>query len=106
MLSIEIIRKAITKATENGWNNALLWHVRGSDGSFLTTQAGSLDRAKSIARQHKDSSIEPEIDSRYPWEAMVYNHNFAKAFWGEKWQSHLQAMVLAEDPIKYLEKCL
>lgn len=51
---------------------------------------------------------------------LIFNHNFAKALWGEKeeiksakgevlfrpyatgWQYHLQQMVIAEDPIKYL----
>jgi len=55
--------------------------------------------------------------------AMIFSHDFAKAFWGEKeinttyqyvgnwqdvflpaWQYHLQLMVLEKDPIKYLEK--
>lgn len=50
---------------------------------------------------------------------LVYNHDFAKALWGEEehtlhfpegeihrqspvWQYHLQQMVIAADPIQYL----
>ena len=62
-----------------------------------------------------------------PVEEIIFSHSFAKAFWGEektgvgfttkggyttpnewqlKWQFHLQAMVLKEEPIKYLEQFL
>ena len=54
----------------------------------------------------------------------MFRHDFAKAFWGEKWdyfdgydkggvlfaerlwQHHLQIMVLEKEPLKYLEKYL
>jgi len=44
--------------------------------------------------------------------AIVFSHDFAKAFWklddtnyGQgSWDEHLQQMVLEKDPIKYLEK--
>lgn len=52
-----------------------------------------------------------------------FNHDFAKAFWGEEiesfsikgkggdvlriaWRHHLQAMVISPDPLKYIEKYL
>ena len=58
--------------------------------------------------------------------AYIFSHDFAKAFWGEHpedvpgyvpdgeqpddylppWQVHLQQMVLAEDPLQYLERFL
>ena len=54
----------------------------------------------------------------YAW--IIFDHQFAKAFWGEKqvrnngllistqpaWQYHLQQLVLCEEPLKYLEKFL
>jgi hypothetical protein len=41
---------------------------------------------------------------------VIFSHNFAKALWGEQrvnsleggWRWHLQNMVIADDPIKYL----
>ena len=53
--------------------------------------------------------------------AIIFTNDFAKAFWGESyyitpdefednkgiaWQYHLQQMVIAEEPLKYLEKFL
>ena len=66
------------------------------------------------------------------WQQIIFGHNFAKFFFGEKpqkvyggiwntyskkpttvqlhevpvWQYHLQQMVISEEPIKYLEKYL
>ena len=39
-------------------------------------------------------------------EAFIFSHEFAKAFWGEQWQYHLQQQVLADDPVIYLKKGL
>jgi hypothetical protein len=65
-------------------------------------------------------------DIRHIYE-IIFSHDFAKAFWGEKaeeaqimkysdfscnergiprWKYHLQQMVLEEEPLKYLEKFL
>lgn len=55
--------------------------------------------------------------------SIIYNHDFAKSFWGEEetspfakfnsdkqyapaWMCHLQQMVLEKSPLKYLEKHL
>jgi len=58
--------------------------------------------------------------------AIIFSHDFAKAFWGEKdyrtetvgeldarrnhnklcWEYHLQKMVLTKEPLRYLEKFL
>ena len=58
------------------------------------------------------------------YQVLIFNHDFAKAFWGEKydyyglydddgvrigelvWKFHLQEMVLMEEPLKYLERFL
>jgi len=69
--------------------------------------------------------FEPHLEGYYDY---IFNHEFAKAFWGEeqidfingvyccidpscvasgiKWQYHLQEMVLEKDPILYLEQFL
>lgn len=41
------------------------------------------------------------------YQGIVFSHQFAKAFWGEKdneWQHHLQQMVIKAEPIKYLKQ--
>lgn len=67
----------------------------------------------------KGSVVLPDI-YEYP-EQWIFNHDFAKALWGEEpcsfdpkmiimmtppieWMYHLQRMVVADDPLQYLEK--
>jgi len=44
--------------------------------------------------------------------AIIFSHDFAKAFWGEDewyfsgWRGRLKEMVLEEEPLKYIEKYL
>lgn len=58
------------------------------------------------------------LDWPYNYRDFIYEHDFAKALWGEegcgsadpfepfsdvkRWQFHLQRMVIADDPIAYL----
>lgn len=35
---------------------------------------------------------------------IIFSHDFAKHFFGEKWKDNLQKMVLEEEPIKYIAK--
>ena len=62
-----------------------------------------------------------KTEQYYP---IIFSHDFAKAFWGEKkvigyaefgrliydkpkdWKYHLQQMILEPEPLKYLEKFL
>ena len=114
MTDEQILKKAIEKAMKKGWRKDDLigkietiqwevyapcgWHVYGKKDSFT-------------------------LDMKFYFE-----HDFAKAFWGEEecskefpklqgdiqvvlyegkeWEYHLQIMVLESDPIKYLEKFL
>jgi hypothetical protein len=89
----KILEKAIQKAVEGGWGP---WNAPieiTPDCNFV---------------------IDGE---RWNLEAVIYNHDFAKALWGETkyphnepingvsnygWQYHLINMVLADDSIKYL----
>lgn len=91
MTNQQILEKAIQKAIDAGWQPPLYmqspdWRVKASYG-------------------HYD---------------ILFSRSFAKALWGEEtlspnygdmemlsepdyaWQHHLQQMVIAEDPIKYL----
>ncbi len=96
--SQQILEKAIQKAMDNGWRSPL-------------------PRAEMLA-SYIDGG-----DDYYQLEPLIYNHDFAKALWGEEpaygwsgdvvpkkpdetaeplWQYHLQRMVIADDPIEYL----
>lgn len=103
----EILAKAINKAHSNGWSlpegmafqsyDEFIWH--------------DIDHVDGKTHTFKTSSL-------------IFNHDFTKALWGEepmlnllppgyepntyefegtyRWRYHLQMMVLADDPIKYL----
>ena len=95
MTNEEILKKAIEKAVENGWNTHLAISV-------------VLELAKD------DPFINPY--------SLIFSHDFAKAFWGEDdyeevmsggsstewkaWEYHLREMVLEEKPLQYLKKFL
>ena len=88
MTNEEILKAALQKTAKNGWD-------RG-------TNKGDLAVGKMLAM--------------YP--QVIFSHDFAKAFWGEKliwqhdlhsipsWQDKLKEMVVSEHPIKYLEQFL
>jgi hypothetical protein len=99
MTEQEILKKAIEKAVENGYNG---WDI--------------------------DQIITDYRVGNPLFVAVIFSHDFAKAFWGESehkvetmyffndkpeptevieiWQFHLQQMVISENPIKYLEQFL
>lgn len=108
MSNQEILEKARNKAIKNGW-------------------AGSpfIDNASEYAKLAESKLLTDIVYGDNWWELVVLfmpPHDFAKALWGEMpnqkmfssapsakqifktkaWQYHLQQMVIAEDPIKYL----
>jgi hypothetical protein len=77
------------------------------------SNAEVLDRAigKAHANGWKGSVVYPDV-YQAP-EQLIFNHDFARALWGEapadqdlparyKWEEHLMLMVIADDPIAYL----
>lgn len=105
----EILEKAIRKAIADGWNA----EIRG-DSLYI----GGFDNATA---SYHGSSFPGDYN-------VIFNHDFAKALWGDKpmyyevdsgdpetrwlyygspvvdkaWRFHLQQMVIADDKIKYL----
>lgn len=94
MDSQKILETAIQKAIDGGFNYQ----------KWLVTEA---TRPLSTNIIHMTYSIND----------LIFNHDFAKALWGEEpgigavpgfiddapnWQYHLMLMVIAEDPIAYL----
>lgn len=109
----EILEKAIFKAIDNGWdghNERRIVH-NIFDRSYVEVQYD--EPLRGIMEQIWSARIVPSI---------IFDHEFAKALWGEafivshavnsigqhgswhspEWQHRLQQMVIAEDPIKYL----
>lgn len=104
MTNEEILKKVIEKAVENGYTG---WNMGDDDGKPSYPKLdGQLGRMYATSK--------------------IFSHAFAKAFWGEEtldirdmgfepitdktkttaWKFHLLAMVLEEEPLKYLEKFL
>ena len=67
-----------------------------------------------------------DAEESMDYQALIFSHSFAKAFWGEEiisdiiwfdgveaddrsmpaWQWHLQQMVIEKEPLKYLKEFL
>lgn len=118
----EILTKAIQKAIDGGWDfDGLLAPMDPGRYEVIAPFGGDYLIVKTI-----NWSGEESFDSI---NSVIYSKNFAKALWGEAmttdklWQKrdeplgnkpplllhvmpayeyHLQQMVIAEDPIKYL----
>lgn len=108
MNNSEILEKAIQKAIDGGLPFDRSWSIDPSGRWVIINLPSGEDSIRSIT---------------HPYEQVIYNHDFAKALWGnmtyaelkgapysstnisrelKAWQYHLQQMVIAEDTIKYL----
>lgn len=120
MKNKEILEKAIQKAIEGGWNQPLVYiHVNVKDRWLEFRRKVYIE----------DTHLSFGGDQYASIEEIIFNHQFAKALWGEElhhetfvvpkelnkrfagtrnldikpmWQYHLREMVIADDPIKYL----
>jgi hypothetical protein len=95
MNSQEILTKAIEKAIANGWEPS-------------TKTMYGFEYAK-----YGDGRVVVRVMDDLYMGMYIFSHDFARALWGEwtmagrndglpHWKFHLQNMVIAEDPIKYL----
>ena len=109
----EILEKAISKAIEGGWNGFL---NTIPDGNTFYYPSGK-DLLKWRWEEEGKAFSDGEYDDyeSINVEAVIFNHDFAKALWPGKWrdstergqaypywQTHLQRMVISDDPIAYL----
>lgn len=130
MTNEEILQKALEKAINNGYNLEEVWEpVNCRD---KTPQEAVKDIVEIYVTQ--PGGIIPESDVMRAdflpiYKTIIFNHEFAKAFWGELiqiewpvkeelndsrfgykikpmpiWKFHLQQMILEKNPLKYLEK--
>jgi len=112
MTNKEILEKAIQKAIDGGWEQLLNYKVMWFRNYIPSHYY--------IKLQVNDDGMVSSME--FETNTVIFNHDFAKALWGDKqliyshklpvinnsWQKvknyehHLQQMVIAEDPIKYL----
>lgn len=86
MTNEQIVKKAMEKATNNGW---------------IPRNWGFNDDGKLVNWSMEGGLIGLPENAVY---GIIFSHDFAKAFWGVCWQYHLQKMVLKKEPAKYLKK--
>lgn len=114
----EILEKVIEKAVKNGFN-VLNFMI---DSCCWQSESCAANEIKH-KEYHYSSSMSFSLYHEQRYLIMIFNHKFAKAFWGDgekrdndmyvispglwsmnpKWQYHLQVMVVQEEPLKYLE---
>lgn len=121
-----ILTKAIQKSIDGGWK---MFGFRVDDyiPPWYVVKGGEMPTPKVVEKWVPENSllICDMNDHYYVWTHLIFNHDFAKALWGEgpvyarsgkpidsgityhdetclAWQYHLQQMVIAEDPVKYL----
>lgn len=106
MSNQQILEKAIQKAIINGWD---ILDRSESNGFILRKDAyGNPFVAWTSDPKQEDAFAQNYME-------IIFNHDFAKALWGEMkgkdgpcplifsgWKYHLQQMAIADDPIKYL----
>lgn len=113
-----ILEKAIAKAIEGGW----LPYFATFDPNMTKDKIviGYTEGSSSVNFDYEMKGHVVGVGG-YDMEpySIIFNHDFAKALWGEDgftptggglgdysvkrgWKYHLQQMVIADDPIKYL----
>lgn len=82
----------------------------------ILEKAINLAMAKGWKQRWDGETLDSMCKGYQPYERLIFNHDFAKSLWipGDEtlegytsednplWQVHLQMMVIADDPIKYL----
>ena len=116
MSNQQILTKAIEKAIDGGFWQLGKNEVKSRYG-FLRDKQKTVEEVYVIEYKGSENQLIREL----AFETIIFNHDFAKALWGEDirivgetpgamtqeerplaWQWHLQQMVIADDPIKYL----
>lgn len=124
MTNTETLTKAIEKAIKNGWKHPSMVDDKSKAEVFVYADSSMVNFG-----YHLNNKIYYIGGNAEPTNNLIYNHEFAKSLWGEElrhetfivpkelskrfagsgeldikplWQYHLQQMVIADDPIKYL----
>jgi hypothetical protein len=113
MTNQEILTKAIEKAVAGGWD---FFHQLHRSDDYIWFDSPLTN--KWDIRLTDGSQRSCNIDRVPGGINIIFNHDFAKALWGDsvyglvpddpaqpdlkEWQWQLQRMVIADDPIQYL----
>lgn len=127
MSNREILKKAIQKAIDGGWKHYSMANDELEPEIFVYADSSMVNFG-----YHLNNRIYYLGGNAEPTNNLIYSHDFAKALFGKKehgtdgakwgaadnctrcgmidhehstyycWQYHLQQMVIAPDPIKYL----
>lgn len=93
MTKEEILKEVIKKAEKkNGWNLGY---------SFDNAEIFADNLTKELSFVWNKGTPGEQIQQL---KDIIFNHEWAKAFFGKEWQTNLKEMVIEEDPLKYLEK--
>ena len=96
MKNSEILKKSIEKSIKNGWN---------PDKSFgYITKVYVYDDCCNTVIEYKYGEM-VYFHGIGAFD-IIFNHDFAKAFFGTEWMFHIACYVLKKDPIKYFERFL
>ena len=121
MTNEQILKDAIEKAMKNGY---MPIEYKGKEVfDYITISGLGVTFWKRTKWNRKKEY--PKCGTVLNVYSIIFSHDFAKAFWGEKklpkhlkvgpessvnywggWQFHLQQMVLEENPLSYLERFL
>ena len=115
MTNQEILTKAIEKAIAGGWKypfGANCYEIN----KYVKARPEVI--AFGFREDWQDKKLPGHLEGHWSIPELIFNHDFDKALWPKgkhltlnhqreevtipDWQYHLQNMVLAEDPIKYL----
>lgn len=94
----EIMNKSINRALALGWFPSEKPSPNRWEVSYVNDHVVGISNYKS-----KGNNITVLYTEVLNIHELIFNHEFAKTFWGEhNWKYHLQQMVLADDPVIYL----
>lgn len=105
MDNYEILEKAVQKAINNGWKRQATGHRTKAELNQIYWN----DRFTIIYNHDFAKALWGDGRHRYEWldddivyEQKLWDADDGLSFGGKLWQFHLQQMVVAPDPIKYL----
>lgn len=100
MTQSEKLQSLLQKAVDNGWDEF------GHKGvykiaHYYPTIYGTIYVCTPYTDKHTYKEFRTQSSSQ-----IIFNHDFAKALFGEDWKIHIQKAVISEVPIDYLYKAV